>query len=1007
MFGPTLTPADFSNTFTPAQIANLLQWFDPTYSPTTLQSLPVFVPKETGTLAVPRAGRCAKFDGSNDYLTANGIGVSGASARTICFHAKLASTSNQVMLLHGVLGYTEYKAFMLWCFGGNWLFSNDTANLTFTAADTNWHHHAVTYDGATIRWFIDGNLIGSGASTLATQDTNFEVGARVLNFYSGLSIYGLRAYNVAKTPTEIAAIYNQHLSPGVIDTAGALGIWPLQEEGVQAEGLHYNVVDASKPLVAKNITASTYNATDTGVKYSFPNAKGYTAGLSPNGFASSSQSNAAFSLQGAFTIQGWISPSGTLSGFENTIAGVDNGSTVRRWRFVVAGSSDTGNVGKLRFIYNAGSATSVYSSGTVANGQWSHVALVFNGSNSYTFYINGVASGSGTTNITPQGSGSGIIDLLGNTSGGASNISLSRLELFSVAKTGSEVAASMTSMSDTSGLVARYMGRTETVSGNNLTSGTELIIPASLTTPTLDAAGNALGVAGPVALPAGTEVNCFTGDGAAAHINFGAPYIPNADVTISFLYWPVVGAFYDRVISQTSGGAGGFELVQNDTGTQLMLFIDGDAGTLSTLATTVPGAWNFTTVTRVGNLWTITATSPTGAVSTASVTKAVTVTQAVNLFALKYGPSASNYSPGRLCGLAITSGGITKWPLFDQCGPGTVNTNRDFYVMGSDGSATLVTNGKVGGTVANTHANRCPYVRDWCAQYGGSYNPNLLSYSGDFSNAIWNKENSTFSAGKVTETAANSFHALYHTDISGIAYPVVFSIKVKSAERTFVSLSLDSGADNTRYATGTFDLTNGTITQQANTSTAVVSWAIDPVDVDGYYRIRVVCGSIGNLTANRIPRLTLNTTGTPTLGAFGIQYYAGNVANGVLVKEPQLERGSVATPYQANATTPNGSFIPGRISSSLDAAGNTKTLAAGKHGNPYSRVVPNPWNAPALVNGGVDSSDKLAPADTYESITTATDDGFSRNKADGTDRYFATLAPLTGSNLTNADNYIG
>jgi len=102
----------------------------------------------------------------------------------------------------------------------------------------------------------------------------------------------------------------------------------------------------------------------------------------------------------------------------------------------------------------------------------------------------------------------------------------------------------------------------------------------------------------------------------------------------------------------------------------------------------------------------------------------------------------------------------------------------------------------------------------------------------------------------------------------------------------------------------------------------------------------------------------------------------------------------------------NGAFIPGRIGSGLDAAGNTKTLVSGKHGNPYSRIAPNIWNMPSLVIRGVDSTDKLVPSATYESLTTATDDAFNRIKADGSDRYFLTPAALTGADLTNADGYV-
>jgi hypothetical protein len=48
----------------------------------------------------------------------------------------------------------------------------------------------------------------------------------------------------------------------------------------------------------------------------------------------------------------------------------------------------------------------------------------------------------------------------------------------------------------------------------------------------------------------------------------------------------------------------------------------------------------------------------------------------------------------------------------------------------------------------------------------------------------------------------------------------------------------------------------------------------------------------------------------------------------------------------------NGAFVPGIPGSPNDAAGNVKTLAAGKHGNPYSRRIMNQWNVPSMVSIG-------------------------------------------------------
>jgi len=124
----------------------------------------------------------------------------------------------------------------------------------------------------------------------------------------------------------------------------------------------------------------------------------------------------------------------------------------------------------------------------------------------------------------------------------------------------------------------------------------------------------------------------------------------------------------------------------------------------------------------------------------------------------------------------------------------------------------------------------------------------------------------------------------------------------------------------------------------------------------------------------------------------------------VLIWGAQLELGSVATPYQANATTPNGAFIPGRIGTGLDAAGSAKTLAAGKHGNPYSLLVRNPWSTPELVNIGIPSSNKIAPSVDVQAASVV-DTQFNRILSTGSDRYLAYRQALTGADKTNTEGY--
>jgi hypothetical protein len=99
----------------------------------------------------------------------------------------------------------------------------------------------------------------------------------------------------------------------------------------------------------------------------------------------------------------------------------------------------------------------------------------------------------------------------------------------------------------------------------------------------------------------------------------------------------------------------------------------------------------------------------------------------------------------------------------------------------------------------------------------------------------------------------------------------------------------------------------------------------------------------------------------------------------------------------------NGAFLPGQISGSLASDGTAKTLAAGKFGNPYSRINFNPFTAAELNALGLETAYAVTTA--RQSVS-PTDTKFRRTAADGDDRFFTTAAALTGTDKTNAEAYV-
>lgn len=815
-------------------LSNLVQRFldaNPTYHAQAINSYPIITPEDPGTVAQPRGQRCVSLDGTNDYATVS-LSLTAPTSGTLCGWIKNVASATGSRFI-AVMTATRGMEIRRSATGVDLLLASNLTDYTVYSPGavtlTSLTHVAFTFSGTTVKCYINGvdtaltpTVNGAGFSGTMADVIAFFLGANSAGGnFSNAYLSDTRYYSVAKSPTEVLAICNQASTPTTVDRTGLLGGWWLQEENVQNGGLHYDWSGNGKHLTATNITALTYNATDSGVTYNANNWFGYT------------------------------------------------------------------------------------------------------------------------------------------------------------------------------------------LSGSN-------VIPANLSDLTKDFAGNALGVAGPVCKPVTTEVNCFTADGTASYVNCGTQLIPNGATSFVAEQWMYFPTLTSKV--------GGFSQGNTTNGVDVTSWSDGKLY----VDISVAGVSNGVTIPLSGNVvaatWAKIRVDYDGsrtavdririyvndvlvAVNVSGTLPAALPTISANTLVAR--DVTGTFSVGRYAGLSITTGGKTYWPLFDQCGPGSSNTNRDFYIVCSDGTATLVSGGIVNGTISAIYANRCPYVQDWSIQYGGSYNPNMLSYTEDFSNAYWVKVNGAVTAGKLVPTNANAAHPMYAplTGLTITARPHTWSIEAKASGYGFAYFTAVAASGNTRYGI-VVDLSTGSVTATGTKgSPANYSHATPQSTGGGWYRLSITMDATADANGAFIVA-GVSSTGTPTQNADLDVVFTGDGINGVEFRNAQLELGTVATPYQANATIPNGSFIPGRIGSTNDAAGNAKTLAAGKFGNPYSRLNRNRWAAPELVNIGIAANDALAPSDAVQATSPA-DTKFRRSKADGSDRYFATSAALTGTDKTNAEGYVG
>jgi hypothetical protein len=217
---------------------------------------------------------------------------------------------------------------------------------------------------------------------------------------------------------------------------------------------------------------------------------------------------------------------------------------------------------------------------------------------------------------------------------------------------------------------------------------------------------------------------------------------------------------------------------------------------------------------------------------------------------------------------------------------------------------------------------------------------NLVLYSQDYTNAMYNKERATITANTTTapngsttasklteDTTASNTHRWYFNNLTftnGSAY--TYSIYVKAAGRSAVALEIWNGT-TAKYCYA--DLSTGTVITGSDATAIVTSVG------NGWYRCSVTLSGVGNAGCGGSVYMMSSATA-------GATSYTGDGASGVYLWGTQMEVNSSVGPYYST----NGTAISSTLQIGTDTGTGYNNWVVNNisltNGNTYDSMLDTP-----------------------------------------------------------------
>ena len=624
------------------------------------------------------------FNGTTDYLTSTSTSIvpTGTESFTIemwFYKGNAWNAVNQLLFFGAPTGV------QIWVDAATTslkLSYNSALILSYSAASlsTNtWYHLAIARNGSAIAMDINGSQGASGADSTSIPAPssviigNYNTGTtNVWNGYiSNLRIVrGVALYTSAfTTPT----------TPLVSTTQTTL--LNCNNNGFNDfSGGNISFTRSGTPQISKFSPFTLYQTTPTSYSGYFDGTGDYLT----------APANAAYAFgTGDFTVEAWVYPVTRNATYGSQIAGPHAYTVSADWLFII---NTTGN---LYFQIGSSSTGAQTSTSTVSLNTWSHVAVV-RSSGTVTFYINGVAAGSGsyaTSIANTQALGIGAANN-GNSAttltGSISNIRITKGQaLYTTGFTPSTSPLTTTSQGATAANVSLLTcqsttfidnstnaftitvnGNARPIAANPFTDTVTGPTPYSTTTyggsAYFDGTGDYLTVPDSALLEPGSNnftVECWFYMTGANPTN-GAVLFSKANTSS---YGPITVGF------TTTGAGSGITALSSATGSTWGINLLGTA-----TATTLRNSWNHVAYVRNGNVFTLYLNGAVAATTTNAIGALVDNTELVRFGQTNF--TATDF-PGFISNLRYVVGtAVYTGPFVPPTAPVTAITNTQLLL---------------------------------------------------------------------------------------------------------------------------------------------------------------------------------------------------------------------------------------------------------------------------------------------------------------------------------------